>query len=56
MSVLVGRVLQLAGMIVLPVGLLIGLLADRLQLEVRLLFIGGALFLIGWLLGRKPEG
>ncbi len=53
MSAFAGRFLQLIGMIILPIGLLIGLLRDNLALEVRLLFIGGAFFLIGWLMARK---
>lgn len=53
MSALVGRLLQLIGMIILPIGLLTGLLRDNVALEVRLLFIGGAFFLAGWLLARK---
>ena len=55
MSVLIGRFLQLAGMILLPVGLMIGVFGDRIRLEVALLFIGGTLFLIGWLLAKKNE-
>ncbi|HUP47615.1 MAG TPA: hypothetical protein VNA04_02380 [Thermoanaerobaculia bacterium] len=55
MSVLVGRILQLVGMIMLPVGLMVGLLRDNIGLEVRLLFIGGALFFVGWLLARKSD-
>jgi len=53
MSVLLGRFLQLIGMIILPIGLLTGLLKGNVNLEVRLLFIGGAIFLIGWLIARK---
>ena len=53
MSSLAGRFFQLVGMIILPIGLLIGLLRDNVGLEVRLLFIGGAFFLIGWLMARK---
>ena len=55
MSVLAGRLLQLIGMLLLPLGLMIGVFQDNVALEVRLLFIGGALFLIGWLLARKAE-
>jgi hypothetical protein len=54
MSVLLGRFLQLIGMIILPIGLLTGLLKDNVSMEVRLLFIGGAFFLIGWLIARRP--
>ncbi len=53
MSIFFGRFFQLIGMIILPIGLMIGLLRDNVALEVRLLFIGGAFFLIGWLMARK---
>ena len=53
MSALFGRFFQLVGMIILPIGLLIGLLQNNVTLEVRLLFIGGAFFLAGWLMARK---
>ncbi len=53
MSVLFGRFFQLVGMILLPIGLLIGLAQDNVTLEVRLLFIGGAFFVTGWLMARK---
>ncbi len=53
MSVLFGRFLQLLGLILLPIGLSIGLFQDKVQLEVRLLMIGGAFFIIGWLMSRK---
>ena len=54
MSALLGRLFQLIGMIILPIGLLTGLLKDNVALEVRMLFIGGAFFLIGWLIARRP--
>jgi hypothetical protein len=53
MNALFGRFFQLVGMIILPIGLLIGLLRDNVALEVRLLFVGGAFFLVGWLMARK---
>jgi len=53
MGALFGRFFQLVGMIILPVGLLIGLVNGNVALEVRLLFIGGAFFLIGWLIARQ---
>jgi hypothetical protein len=53
MKVLVGRFLQMIGMVLLPYGLLVGLFRDNIQLEVRLLFIGGAFFVVGWLIARK---
>jgi hypothetical protein len=52
-SSLLGRLFQLIGMIILPIGLLTGLLKDNVALEVRLLFIGGAFFLVGWLMAKK---
>ena len=53
MNALFGRFFQLIGMIILPIGLLVGLLRDNVALEVRLLFVGGAFFLVGWLMARK---
>jgi len=52
-TVLFGRLFQVIGMIVLPIGLSIGLFRDDVRLEARLLFIGGAFFLVGWLMTRK---
>lgn len=40
-------------MIVLPIGLMIGLMRNDVRMEVRLLFIGGALYLLGWILARE---
>lgn len=54
MKVLFGRFFQMIGMVLLPYGLLVGLFRDNIQLEVRLLFIGGAFFVAGWLMARKP--
>jgi hypothetical protein len=48
-----GRLLQVAGMILLPIGLSFGLMKDEVQIEVRLLAIGGFLFLLGWILAKK---
>jgi len=53
MAILLGRFLQLIGMILLPIGLLVGLVQNNIALEVRLLFIGGGFFLVGWLMARK---
>jgi len=53
MTATIGRLLQIAGLIVLPIGFSYGMFHDEIQLEVRLLFIGGALFVVGWLLARK---
>ena len=53
MNALFGRFFQLIGMILLPIGLLYGLAKNQIDIEVRLLFIGGAFFVAGWLLARK---
>ena len=53
MKALLGRLFQLAGLIILPVGLFIGLARGQVQLEVRLMFIGGACFFLGWLLAKR---
>jgi hypothetical protein len=53
MSVLLGRFLQMVGMVILPIGLFVGLFRDNVALEVRLLFIGGAFFVVGWLVARQ---
>jgi hypothetical protein len=53
MSPLFGRIFQIVGMVLLPIGLSIGLFKDNVQLEVRLLFIGGAFFVVGWLMARR---
>lgn len=50
--VLLGRLLQMGGMILLPIGLLYGLGLDDIRTEVRLLALGGIAFVIGWLLSR----
>lgn len=55
MTLLIGRLLQLIALLILPVALMVGLFQNNVQLEVRLLFIGGAIFTIGWLLARKAE-
>ena len=54
MTALVGRLLQIFGMIILPVALLYGLAYDQVRTEVKLLAVGGALFVIGWLMAKKP--
>lgn len=53
MSALLGRILQIVGMIVLPVGLVIGLIRNDVRMEVRLLVIGGVVYLLGWILARE---
>lgn len=53
MSALFGRIFQLTGLVILPVGLFVGLGRGNIALEVRLLFIGGAFFVVGWLMAKK---
>ncbi|HEY6136418.1 MAG TPA: hypothetical protein VI670_01510 [Thermoanaerobaculia bacterium] len=50
---MLGRLLQIAGLIILPIGFSYGMFHDNVQMEVRLLFVGGAVFVVGWLLGRR---
>jgi len=52
-SVPFGRFFQLVGLILLPIGLSVGLFQDKVQLEVRLLLIGAAFFVVGWLMARR---
>jgi hypothetical protein len=54
-SATIGRLLQLIGLIVLPIGLSYGLLQDEIKIEVRLLAIGGFLFLLGWILSKERK-
>jgi len=55
MTLIIGRLLQLVGMILLPYGLFIGIFGDNLRLEVNLLFIGGTVFVLGWLMAKNPK-
>jgi len=53
MTALAGRLFQMIGLLLLPIGLSIGLFRDDGQLEVRLMFIGAGFFLVGWLMSRR---
>lgn len=53
MNAVIGRLLQLSGMIILPIGLMYGFGRNDIRTEVRLLAIGGFLFLLGWILSRE---
>jgi hypothetical protein len=53
MTPLFGRFFQLIGLILLPIELMIGLFRSDVQLEVRMLFVGGGFFLAGWFMARK---
>ena len=55
MSPLLGRLLQLSAMIILPIGLLYGLGKGDIQTEVKLLALGGFLFVLGWILSREKN-
>ena len=54
MSVLFGRFFQMVGLVMLPIGLYIGAVKDNVGVEVKMLFIGGAFFVVGWLMARRP--
>jgi len=53
MSPLIGRLMQVSGMIILPIGLLYGLGRGDIRTEVKLLALGGFLFVLGWILSRE---
>ena len=55
MNTLIGRILQLVGMIVLPIGLMYGLVRGEIRTEVQLLALGGFLFVLGWILARERK-
>lgn len=56
MNATIGRLLQITGMIVLPIGLMYGLMRGEIRTEVRLLAIGGFLYVLGWILSRERAG
>lgn len=53
MSATIGRLLQLVGLIMLPIGFAYGMSKGDIRTEVQLLFVGGMLFLTGWILSRE---
>ena len=53
MRALIGRWMQVIGMIVLPIGLMYGLVRNEIRTEVQLLALGGFLFVLGWILSRR---
>jgi len=55
MNTLIGRILQLVGMIVLPIALMYGLVRGEIRTEVQLLALGGFLFVLGWILARERK-
>lgn len=55
MGATIGRLMQLVGMIILPIGLMYGLGRGDVRTEVKLLALGGFLFLLGWILSREKS-
>ena len=55
MRALIGRWLQVIGMLILPIGLMYGLVLDQVRTEVKLLALGGFLFLLGRILSRDEQ-
>jgi len=55
MNALLGRLCMLAGLIILPIGFSYGMFHDNIQMEVRLLFVGGAFFVVGWVLAKRGK-
>ena len=49
----VGHILQYIALLLLPFGLGAGMLANNIDLELKMLWIGGALFVLGWLMTKK---
>ncbi len=48
----IGRALQLVGIVLVGAGLGVGLFRDDLRTEERMFFLGGGVFVAGWLLVR----
>ncbi len=55
MAPVIGRMLQLAGLIILPIGLSYGLVQGEVRTEVKLLALGGFLFVLGRILSRDAR-
>lgn len=55
MSALLGRMMQIVGMIILPIALYVGMGLNDVRSEVKLLAIGGAVYLIGWVLAKEKK-
>ena len=53
MKAQIGRTLQYLALLILPFGLGAGLFGNNINLEVKLLWVGGAMFVIGWLMTKK---
>ncbi len=48
----IGRAFQLVGLTLVGMGLVVGLVKGDLRYEERMLFSGGAVFIVGWLFVR----
>jgi high-affinity nickel permease len=55
MTSIIGRLMQVAAMIILPIGLLYGLGRGDIRTEVKLLALGGFLFVLGRILAREQK-
>ena len=53
MGATIGRLLQVSALILLPIALSYGLFRGEVRTEVKLLALGGFLFLLGRILARK---
>ncbi len=53
MSATIARLLQLSALILLPIALSYGLFRDDVRTEVKLLALGGFLFLLGRIIARE---
>lgn len=53
MNAIIGRLLMLAGLIILPIGFSYGMFHDDLGMEVRLLGVGGACFVVGFIVAKR---
>lgn len=53
MGATIGRLLQGAALILLPIALSYGLVSGQVRVEVMLLAIGGFLFILGRILARE---
>ncbi len=51
-----GKFLELNGLVVLAVGLVWGVYRENLAVEMRMLGVGVAIFLVGYFLERKAAG
>ena len=51
----VGRALQMIGMAFLPVALYVGLVKGDVRREVSLLFVGGLVFVVGWMIAGRSK-